>query len=298
MPRIYTNPVGPDGKRKRGRPAKSDLAKREEIMLAEALEQKETNETEEERVARIAERFTVMYKLAQGSINGAVRSLIVSGAAGTGKSHTITHLLNQAHDRGFVKFLPVVGAQVTGIALYKLLWSMREERNIILMDDSDGIWEDEISLNLLKAALDTSPTRRISWFSETNILKAEDIPQTFEYNGGIIFITNKDFQTIVDLGRARTVPHFKALMSRSIYLDLKLHTPKDLLAWICHMVTKNHILVQNGLSRDEESMVLDWTRKHYTEFRELSIRTLLKIASFVRTSPADWEVFAKVTILR
>ena len=94
------------------------------------------------------------------------------------------------------------------------------------------------------------------------------------------------------------MPHISALMSRSIYLDLKLHRPKDLLAWILHMTSKNHILVQNGLSRKEEDMVLEWTREHYTDFRELSIRTLLKIGTFVKSSPTDWETFAKVTILR
>jgi hypothetical protein len=298
MARQYVNPVGSDGKRKRGRPTKNVQAQAEATQLAQIQAEQDTNETESERVKRIAERFTVMYKLTQGTIGGHVRSLIVSGAAGTGKSHTINHLLSAAHDRDEIRYEPIVGAQVTGINLYKLLFRMQNERDIILMDDSDSIWEDEISLNLMKAALDTTAVRRLSWLSESAALKAEDIPQQFEYKGSVIFITNKDFQTIIDLGKSKLVPHFSALMSRSIYLDLKLHRPKDLLAWILHMTSKNHILVQNGLSRAEESLVIEWTREHYTEFRELSIRTLLKIGTFVKTSPRDWETFAKVTILR
>jgi hypothetical protein len=298
MARQYVNPVGVDGKRKRGRPAKTVVAQAEAQMLAQMQAEQDTNETESERVKRISERFTVMYKLTQGAINGHVRSLIVSGAAGTGKSHTINHLLDQAASTDAIRYEPIVGAQVTGINLFKLLYRMRNEQDIILMDDSDSIWEDEIALNLMKAALDTTAVRRLSWLSESAALKAEEIPQQFEYKGSVIFITNKDFQSIVDLGKSKLSPHFSALMSRSIYLDLKLHRSKDLLAWILHMVSKNHILHQNGLTRKEEDMVLAWTRENYTEFRELSIRTLLKVATFVKSSPTDWETFAKVTILR
>ena len=298
MARQYVNPVGPDGKRKRGRPAKNVALKAEAMQLAAVQAEQDTNETEAERVKRIAERFTVMYKLTQGAIGGHVRSLIVSGAAGTGKSHTINHLLEQANERDQIRYEPIVGANVTGINLYKLLFRMQNERDIVLMDDSDEIWNDEVSLNLMKAALDTSVTRRLSWLSESAALKAEDIPNQFEYKGSMIFITNKDFQSIIDLGKSKMAPHFAALMSRSIYLDLKLHRPKDLLAWCLHMTAKNGILVQNGLTRKEQDQVLEWTREHYTEFRELSIRTLLKIGSFMKSSPTDWETFAKVTILR
>lgn len=298
MARQYINPVGPDGKRKRGRPAKTVALKAEAMQLAQVQAEQDTNETEAQRVKRIAERFTVMYKLTQGAIGGHVRSLIVSGAAGTGKSHTINHLLDQAAERDQIRYEPIVGANVTGINLYKLLYRMQNEQDIILMDDSDEIWNDEISLNLMKAALDTSVTRRLSWLSESAALKAEDIPNQFEYKGSMIFITNKDFQSIIDLGKSKMAPHFAALMSRSIYLDLKLHRPKDLLAWVLHMTAKNGILMQNGLTKKEQDMVLDWTRENYTEFRELSIRTLLKVGSFVKSSPTDWETFAKVTILR
>lgn len=298
MARQYVNPVGPDGKRKRGRPAKNVAAKAEAMQLAAVQAEQDTNETEAERIKRIAERFTVMYKLTQGAIGGHVRSLIVSGAAGTGKSHTINHLLSTAADRDEIRYEPIVGANVTGINLYKLLFRMQNEKDIVLMDDSDEIWNDEVSLNLMKAALDTSAVRRLSWLSEAASLKAEDIPNQFEYKGSMIFITNKDFQSIIDLGKSKVAPHFAALMSRSIYLDLKLHRPKDLLAWVLHMTAKNHILVQNGLSRKEETMVIEWARENYTEFRELSIRTLLKVGTFVKSSPSDWETFAKVTVLR
>jgi hypothetical protein len=277
-------------KRGRGRPSKASLE-------ATRLALQETDETPQERVARIGERFTVMYRLAQGSITGAVRSLIVSGAPGTGKSHTVEHLLSTAADRDLIKYETVKGA-ISAVNLYKLLFRYSKSDQIVLLDDADSIFDDEDAMNIMKAALDTTAVRKISWLSESNALKAEDIPTSFVYEGSMIFITNKDFQGIVDFGKSKMAPHFAALMSRSIYLDLKLHTQNDLIAWISHLVSKNHILVQRGLDRAQEAEAIQWLHANVSHVRELSIRTLLKIADFMKTDPTNWETFAKVTLLR
>ena len=277
-------------KRKRGRPSKKDVAAR--IQAA-----KVTNETPAQMVTRIAERFTVMYRLTQGVISGAIRAVVVSGAPGTGKSHTINHLLETAHDKDTIRFETVHGA-VTAVNLYKLLYKYRAANDIILLDDADGIFDDVDAMNLLKAALDTSTVRKLSWLSESAALKADNIDTSFVYEGAIIFITNTDFQGIVDYGKGKLAPHFSALMSRSIYLDLKLHTTEELLAWCCHMVDKNGILRQHGLDRSQELDAIDWLKRNAHECRDLSIRTLLKIAGFMKTDMTNWEVFANVTLLR
>lgn len=277
-------------KRGRGRPSRASL---EAARLASQV----TDESPAERVARIGERFTVMYRLAQGSISGAVRSLIVSGAPGTGKSHTIESLLANAGDRDLIKYETVKGS-ISAVNLYKLLFRYSKSDQIVLLDDADSIFDDEDAMNIMKAALDTTAVRKISWLSESNALKAEDIPTSFVYEGSMIFITNKDFQGIVDFGKSRMAPHFAALMSRSIYLDLKLHTVDDLISWISHLVSKNHILVQRGLDRGQEAEAIQWLNDNVAEVRELSIRTLLKIADFMKTDPTNWETFAKVTLLR
>lgn len=277
-------------KGKRGRPSLAELE-------ARRIAAQKTDETPAQRIARIGERFNVMYRLGQGSIVGAVRSLIISGAPGTGKSHTIEHLLDQAQERDQIQYESVKGS-LSAIALYKLLYNFKNANQIVLLDDADSIYDDEDAMNILKAALDTSKVRKISWLSETHALKSEDIPTSFVYEGAMIFITNKDFQGIVDYGKSKMAPHFAALMSRSIYLDLKLHTSDDLIAWISHMVIKNHILVQRGLDRAEELKAVTWLQKNVENVRELSIRTLLKIADFMKTDPTNWESFAKVTLLR
>ena len=53
-----------------------------------------------------------------------------------------------------------------------------------------------------------------------------------------------------------------------------------------------------GLDRGQESEAISWLNDNVAQVRELSIRTLLKIADFMKTDPTNWETFAKVTLLR
>lgn len=280
-----TRPAG-----KRGRPSN---AERDALAKARLV----TNETPQERVARIGERFNVMYKLAKGSVSGTLRSLIVSGAPGTGKSHTIIHLLEQAKDRGDINFHKISGT-ITPVNLYKTLWRHRGKNDIVLLDDTDSVYDEEESMNLLKAALDTGDRRVLSYLSESNALKSEEIDQEFEYTGSMIFITNRDLFTEIEIGRSRLIPHYKAMIDRSVYLDLKLHATEDIIAWVSYMTLKNHILVQRGLSREQELECVKWVQTHVDKLLTLSIRTMMRVGDFMLTNPAEWESFAKVTLLK
>lgn len=292
-PQVKPSTLGLRPKGKRGR-----MSKVEKAALAKMS--RKTDETEKERVERIAERFTVMYRLAKGSIAGNIRSLMVSGAPGMGKSHTIRHLLEEAEDKGKIKH-EIVSGSLSGVNLYKLMFKFSDENSVILLDDADAIYDNEDSLNVLKSGLDSSDDsrgRKISWLAESAALKAEDIPTQFWYKGSMIFITNKDLQSEIDFGSRSMAPHYAALMSRSHYLDLQLHDMEDCMAWVKHMTTKNHILVQMGLDRSQESEALQWMEKNVNQLRELSIRTVRKVGEYMLTEPAAWETFAKVVLLR
>jgi hypothetical protein len=221
----------------------------------------------------------------------------VSGAPGTGKSHTIINLLDQAKDRGDIQFHKISGT-VTPVNLYKVLWRHRSKNDIVLLDDTDSVYDDEESMNLLKAALDTGDRRVLSYLSESNALKAEEIDQEFEYTGSMIFITNRDLFTEIEIGRSKLIPHYKAMIDRSVYLDLKLHDTDDVLAWTSYMTLKHHILVQRGLSREQEAEAVKWTQTNVEKLATLSIRTMIKVGDFMLTNPMEWESFCKVTLLK
>lgn len=282
-------------KGKRGRPSREETAAKIALLKKANAEKL----TPVQRINRIEERFTVMTRLVTGVIQGAIRSLIISGAPGTGKSHLTRQLLDGGEQAGHCK-VKVISGKISAIDLFKWMQRFADKNSVILLDDADSVYDDEDAMNVLKAGLDTTHTRKISWLAESNALKGEGLAQEFIYEGSMIFITNKDFQSIVDFERHKMVPHFKALMSRAIYLDTKLHEVEDLVAWTRHMVMKNHILVQDGLDAKQEKAALEWFDKNWEQMREVSIRSLKHLGGFILTAPDDmgWESFAKVTLLR
>lgn len=282
------------GRVPRGRPSNALIAARQELAAV-----KKPKESPASRMARITKRFNVLFQLAHGVCMQAVRSLIVSGAPGVGKSHTIMRVLESYKDRDAIKFGHVTGS-LSAINLYKLMYEFRHRNCVLLIDDSDDIFQDEAAFSILKAGLDTSARRVISWMTETHILERDGVEKQFEYEGQMIFITNYDFQSFIDSGK-RLAPHFNALMSRSVYLDLKLHDREDVCAWMRHMVTVNQILQAEGLSSAQEKEVLDWLETHMHDVRELSIRTAMKAAGFVKMAEAageDWKDTASILLFR
>jgi hypothetical protein len=280
-------------KRGRGRPSNAQRAARERMALQSA---QKTNETYEQRVTRISERFDIMHKLTRAMIHQQIMSFIVSGAPGVGKSYTIEGIMNAAAEEGRIKYTSIRGAQITGIQLYKTLYEHCADTDVVLMDDSDSIYEDELCLNILKAALESHKTRKLSYLSETPLLG--DVPNSFIYAGRLVFITNKDFQTAVDNGIGKHVPHMSALMSRSNYLDLKLHSHEDLVAWVIYMCSKYHIPTQFGASPDQEKKALAWFEANAPKLRECSIRTVEKLTMYMVADAADWEKMARILLLR
>lgn len=248
--------------------------------------------TDEEIIEMISQRFDILNKIAAGACEGSVRSLIVSGAGGVGKTHTIEQKVEHYVDEGDIQ-AEVVKGVLTPINLYMLLYRNRHKNSVTILDDADAIFWNEDALGILKAALDSSKKRKISWLSESSALKNNDVPQTFDYHGSIIFITNIDFQSVVDGGKGKLVPHLQALMTRAIYLDLKLHTPREVGLWIDYMVQKHGILIQDGLSEDQQEDVLNFIADNRTKLRNLSIRTALKLSFMVKTSSQNWRKMAE-----
>lgn len=251
----------------------------------------QSNETDAEVEARLAERFDILEVLTEACIVGNARALIVSGPAGLGKSHTVEAALNH-WDPNAINHTVVKG-YVRATGLVKMLYQYREAGQVIVFDDADAIFFDDISLNLLKAVCDTTERRRVSWLSEGALIdeeSAERIPRTFDFNGTIIFITNYDFDAMIDRGH-KLAPHLQALVSRSHYIDLAMRTRRDYLIRI-RQVIKQGLL--SDLKTDERNDVIAFIEKNHAQLRELSLRMALKVGN-IRKSNKNWEKIARIT---
>jgi hypothetical protein len=253
-----------------------------------------TRETDAEVDARIGERFDILDTLTEACVVGNARALIVSGPAGLGKSFTVEKRLAQWDPEGANHI--IVKGYVRATGLVKLLYHYRHENSVIVFDDADAIFFDDVSLNLLKAVCDTTERRRVSWLSEGKLVddeSAELVPRTFDFEGTIIFISNYDFDAMIDRGH-RLAPHLQALVSRSHYIDLAMKTRRDYLVRIRQVIKQGLLSDLTPAQRDE---VVAYIEGNSERLRELSLRMALKIGS-LRKQGSNWEKLANVTCCR
>ncbi|AXF41382.1 hypothetical protein SHAb15599_00012 [Acinetobacter phage SH-Ab 15599] len=252
--------------------------------------------TDEELDRIIYKRFQIMSQLSDSLILGHTKALIISGAPGISKTFTLEQKLDDALESGVIESFEHLKGRVTPLQLFVKLYENKDPGHILLIDDVN-LWGEENSIELLKAALDTGSKRSVTWASTASWLKEQKIPESFEYEGSVCFITNVDFDRAIARNTSASV-HLKALISRANYLDLKVHSNKEILIRVKQIVRDSSILQSNGLSEADGKEMLQWMEDNIEKLRELSLRTVLKIASYMNTNRTDWTEIAEVMLLK
>ncbi|CAL9977723.1 unknown function [Vibrio phage K469] len=249
----------------------------------------------EELDRNIRKRFNVLEMMSQAVIEGKVRGLIVSGAPGIGKTHQFEKDLNRAHEEGEIENLMHIKGKVTPLYLYETLYKNSKSNDVVLLDDSDNMFEDETSLNILKASTDSGDCRMVSYGSTCKYLEDNDIPTQFEFKGTVVFITNLNFVGMIERG-TRMAPHFSALLSRSHYLTLGVYTNTEIMVRVQQVASDTPLLAARGIDEATTQLMIDWMWANVDAMREVSIRTLLKLADYAKMS--DWEEMAEIMLLK
>ena len=193
----------------------------------------------------------------------------------------------------------MTGVQTCALPIYKLLWENRQSHQTLVFDDCDSVFEDAVGLNLLKAALELSKSRRICWMSEKEFVDEDggQIPNWFDYEGQIIFLTNIDFHELINKG-SKMAPHLSALESRSIYLDLQVRSNREKMMRITQVVSESSILEDRGIYEDDEKHLMEYLYAHVDSLHECSLRTVEKLAALYLASPTKWKQLADSVLLR
>lgn len=248
--------------------------------------------TDDEIYNDIQNRFQTMDLMVHAAITGLNRSMIVSGPAGVGKSAGIMAALESSGSN-----FTVVKGHVTPQQLYALFFNNRSSDSIVCFDDADSIFAHEVSLNILKAACDSTDERNLSWYSSKAIEDTEggDIPSTFTFNGSVIFITNKDFDSEI-MNDNKMSCHFEALRSRSHYVSLGIHNKRDYIIRIKQVVNNTNIL--GDFTNTEKAAILVFIVDNKDKMVELSLRVVKKLSDLLKISPDGWKDIAKVTLMR
>jgi hypothetical protein len=269
----------------------TDAIKRREKEVA--------RETDEEILQRLGERFDILTDMTKAVKSGDVRAMIVSGPPGVGKSFGVEAVLQKD---GLFDMLAerkpkyeVVKGAMSALGLYAKLYEFSDAKNVIVFDDCDSVLMDELSLNILKGALDSSKKRTIAWNTDSRLLRSEGIPDRFEFKGAAIFITNIKFEHV----RSKKLrDHLDALESRCHYIDLQMDTNREKLLRIKQVVNDCGMLDEHEFEQIQKDEVVDFIVANQDKLRELSLRMVLKIADLRKSFPNTWMAMAKTTCMK
>ncbi len=143
---------------------------------------------------------------------GITNAVFIGGRGGVGKTFNVESVLGElglSDGSGYFKN----AGSISAAGLYRLLF--RHRNDLVLFDDSDSVFSDQETRNILKAATDTKKIRKLAWTKRSSdIVNAKDYdesmeeegvyPSYFEFTGKIIFISNLKIDKLDPDGALRT----------------------------------------------------------------------------------------------
>ena len=254
---------------------------------------------DEQRMAEIAERFEILDDMTKAVLNGDIRAMIVAGPPGVGKSYGIEAQLEKANLFDQISGRRVKSEMIKGTAsalgMYKALYKYSDNNSVVVFDDCDSILLDDVCLNLLKGALDSSKKRRISWLADSYSLRNEGIPDQFDFKGGVIFITNLKFD---QMKSQKTRDHLDAIQSRCHYLDLTLDTMRDKILRIRQIARTGMLFEDYDFDQIQQDEIIEFMTTNQNRLREVSLRMAIKIAQLRKSFPLKWAALASTTCMK
>lgn len=207
----------------------------------------------------VAERFQFAKDLTQMVCEDCTPSFFLTGSSGIGKTHLVREVFAM---NGFQEgeHYTLVKGHITPFALFELLWH-RRNNGLILFDDADTAFDNEISANILKAALDSYSTRRVSWRSRS-IPEDSDIEREFDFEGNVIFISN------VPLNKVDS-----AIKSRTLTMSLSL-TRAEISEYMVSIIDR----IEPSIPVEQKHEALTFLDNKRDCFVEYTLRTLIKAA--------------------
>lgn len=254
-----------------------------------SINSEDSNDYEIDDYSDLERRYASVETYIKELSNGRIHNLIINGPAGVGKTHAVETFLSE-HAKGRYK---VVKGHMTPLSLYGNLFFHREPNNILVLDDIDSVFKKIEGVNLLKAAMDTGSVRRINWES-SSALKGVGIPDSFEFKGKVILISNIGFSVAK---KNNISAHLEALKDRSFNIVIADNTKESCFKQVCFMVLKKDMLQAFKLQHEMKVALLDYLKDHISVIDKISLRTAIKLAQLIAIFPSSWRDMADTGLL-
>lgn len=284
-----------------------------EMRMALSKGQEVEVEQDDALTFTIHERFDFLADFVEMVGNRKMASTIIVGSGGLGKSYTTYKTLEEVCSltRVEIEAMPkneetededdsweasraaaraltmsqegtykVIKGYSTAKGLYRSLYENRNR--IVVFDDCDSILKDPVACNLLKGALDSYDRRIITWNAEASF--GDDLPRSFEFMGGIIFISNMTMAQIP-----------QPLISRSFVADVSM-TRSETVERMRVIASYDEFMPE--VETRIKAMALDFIADniHRKEIKEVNMRTLISVIKLVVANENGWERRALYTM--
>ena len=236
-----------------------------------------TENTIKEEVPKIDEfgitkRFEFVKQIVSMVAKKSVNSAIITGQGGLGKTHTVVKTLKDMGLKDITDLASFeVGGRVNVAKSFRLIKGFSTAKGLyrslyegngmtLVFDDCDSILKDPVALNLLKSALDSYSDRYINWNAD---IRDDDLPRHFKFVGSIIFISNKDQESLD-----------QAVRTRALCVDLTM-TENQKIERMNTIIHEVDFLPEYSIQFKKDA--LDFISTMVKQIKNLSLRSLVSV---------------------
>lgn len=246
-------------------------------------------------VKSVIERFQTIQYTTQMFVtsNPLRRGLIISGDAGTGKSHYVEEGCIGHYDRIDRR----KSESFTAPALYEALWDNRREGDLLILDDCSleslpsAAWQKWVSW--LKGGLETTSAETMVGYNvamQNPRFREKGIEAQFNFKGSIIWITNT---TIASLQK-KFGDHWDAIDRRFMTVPVYL-TKEEKYMYTTHLINEcgmlsNNCSFEGGYTQDIIDRTLQFLSDKYHDLRTITPGLALSIADAFRVYGDMYEI--------
>ena len=236
----------------------------------------------------INERFEIMESYVEMVAARELATTVVTGEGGLGKTHTVLKALKKAgledisemeigaRHAGLSGYVMVKGFS-TAKGMFRTLYENRDQ--IVVYDDCDNILRDPNAVNVLKGALDSYDKRVVTWNSE-GFGGDDDLPKSFEFTGGVIFISNLPKHKIP-----------QPIRSRALSADVSM-TRAEVVERMASIIKSGEFMPDVDMDVKLEALAFVSEHAHNPLVSELNFRSLTNVVKARVSKPEKWERMA------